>query len=493
MRAGSPELFVRLDRQRRRGLRAQLEVELRDTVRSGRLGPGTLLPSSRALADDLGVSRSLVVAVYEQLTAEGYLVGRRGSGTVVADRATPAPSPTAVPARGPTGGPGRPHPAAAAASAEAPGAPRRLSFTPAHPDLRLFPRRAWARAFRASWSTLPDDALGLDHPLGLPALRAALADYLRRVRGVACEPDQVVVCGGLGQGFELVARLLAEQLGHTTIGCEDPGDPYLDAVLRRQGLTPIPVPVDDDGLQVDRLEATGTRAVVLTPANQFPLGMVLSAERRRRLGDWARRHDGYILEDDCEAEFRHHRPPTGALQGLAPDRVVYFGATWQSLAPGLRLGWFVLPPTLLEVFERSGAVAVGLASPILEATFAEFLAHGDLDRHLRMVRRAYARRRAQLVAALERGFPGARTTGVAAGLHVTVLLPDGVDAGHLATMARDRGVDVEVLADFRSGADTADRADGPDGLVLGYASLTPAQIDDGIATLAAIARSQATH
>ena len=464
MVTGSPELFLHFDRSRPRGRRAQVEQGLREAIRSGRLVPGARLPSSRALADDLGVTRGLVVTVYEQLSAEGYLVSRQGSGTVV--------SPQVVPA-------GSLRPAATVA------ADQRLSFTPAHPDLSLFPRRAWSRAFRSAWLTLPDDALGYGDPLGLPVLRSALADYLGRVRGVACEPEQVVICSGLGQAFELVARTLT-RLGHEAVGLEDPGDRHLAPLVEREGLAAVPVPVDDEGLRVDRLEASGCRAVVVTPANQFPIGVVLSPERRHRLCEWARRCDGYVLEDDCEAEFRHDRQPIGALQGLAPDHVVYFGATWQSLAPGLRIGWFVVPPQLADTLASVGVAPAALTSAILQATFAEFLARGDLDRHLRTVRKTYARRRDALLDAIERWFPDARTTGVAAGLHVLVMLPDGSDAERIATEAKAQGVEVETLAAFR-----ADRNGHPAGLVLGYASLTPSQIHDGIEQLAKTACSVA--
>jgi GntR family transcriptional regulator/MocR family aminotransferase len=455
----SPNLFVELDRSRPRGLRAQVEQGLRDAIRSGRLAPGARLPSSRALAEDLGVTRGLVVAAYEQLTAEGYLDSRQGSGTIVSPELVPTdPQPR---------------------RATVPATPPLLSFTPAHPDLRLFPRRAWARAFQSVWQTMPDDLLGYGDPMGLPVLRSALADYLGRVRGVACEPGQVVICSGISQAFELMAGLLAS-LGHTTVGVEDPGDRDLDPLMERAGLEAVPVPLDGEGLQVDHLEASGSRAVVVTPANQFPTGVVMSAARRHRLSEWARRCDGYILEDDCEAEFRHDRRAIGALQGVAPDRVLYFGVTWQSLAPGLRIGWFVVPPMFVDLLAAGDTAPAAVTSSILQATFAEFLVRGDLDRHLRTVRKAYARRREALLDAIGRWFPGARTTGVAAGLHVLVLLPASIDAELLATEAKADGVEVEPLARFR-----ADRSkDHPRGLVLGYASLTPAQIDRGIEQLA---------
>jgi GntR family transcriptional regulator/MocR family aminotransferase len=462
----SPEMFLELDRSRRPGLRVQMEQGLREAIRSGRLVSGTLLPSSRALADDLGVSRGLVVTVYEQLTAEGYLVSRPGSGTVVsADVSQRCRLRIDLPT-----------------AAKAP-----YSFTPAHPDLSLFPRRAWARAFRSVWNTLPDEALGYGNPLGLPALREALADYLGRVRGLACEPGQVVVCGGFRHGFGLVAQALA-LLGHDSVALEDPGDMDLVPVIERWSLKAVPVAIDDEGLQVDRLEASGSRAVVVTPASQFPVGVVLSPTRRRMLCDWARRRDGYVLEDDCEGEFRHDRQPIGALQGVAPDRVVYFGTTWQSLAPGLRVAWVVIPQELTELLASPRVTPAATVSTVLQATFAEFLVRGDLDRHLRKVRKAYAHRREALLAALDRWLPEARTTGVAGGLHVPVVLPHGHDTGQVAADAAALGVDVRTLASFRS-----DGSPSPPGLVLGFARLTPSQIDEGIERLATAARRHIAH
>lgn len=254
-------------------------------------------------------------------------------------------------------------------------------------------------------------------------------------------------------------------------------------VIERWPLKALPVAIDEDGLQVDRLEASGSRAVVVTPASQFPVGVVLSPARRRMLCDWARRCDGYVLEDDCEGEFRLDRQPVGALQGVAPDRVAYLGTTGQSLAPGLRVAWVVVPQEFTALLASASLTPVARTSTILQATFAEFLVRGDLDRHLREVRKIYARRREALLAALDRWLPEARTTGVAAGLHVPVMLPDGVDAERVAADAAALGVEIPTLAGFRS-----DGNPSPPGLVLGYGRLTPSQIDEGIERLATAAR-----
>jgi GntR family transcriptional regulator/MocR family aminotransferase len=440
-----------------------VEDELRDAIRSGRLPSGTRLPSTRALAADLGVTRGLVVAAYDQLLAEGYVVAVPGSGTVVSDTA-PAPATTA--------------PASAVASTT------RFDFRPGLPDLELFPRAAWGRAARVALATLPTPDLGYIDPRGLPALRAALADYLGRVRGVSTHPDQVVLCDGFTHGFSLLAPVLAAA-GHEDVAVEDPGHHTPREQLEAVGARVHPVEVDDGGLVVSRLRDTSARAVVLTPAHQYPTGAVLSARRRTELAAWARHVDGYIVEDDYDAEYRYDRHPIGAIQGVAPERVIYAGTLSKSLAPGLRLGWLVLPPELVAPVVAARRLSGIAGSSLLQATFHRFLGQGDLDRHLRRTRRIYRHRRDGLLAALARHLPDARPDGVAAGLHVLVSLPAGTDEHRVVTAATAAGVAVEPLSQSR----LRRRAGQPAGLVLGYGSLTPTAADDGVAALADAVRA----
>src|SRR6266545_4219206 len=356
MSTSSPELLVQLDRSRPRSLRAQLEQGLRDAIRTGRLPPGVQLPSSRALATDLQVTRGVVVAAYDQLAAEGYLTTRQGQGTQVNPAATPAP-PRADPAP----------PAAARA---------RYDFRPGTPDVRLFPHTAWARATRAAMRTLPDAELGYGDPRGLASLRRALAGYLRRVRGVACEPGQVVVCNGVSHGLSLIARVLADE-GVAEIAVEDPGQPRFRQQIAWAGARPMPVGVDGQGLRVDQLAASSAQAVLATPAHQYPTGVVLSPSRRRQLVDWAK-DGGWIVEDDYDAEYRYDRQPVGALQGVAPDRVVYAGSLSKSLAPGLRLGWLVAPPVLRDALVAARAVTDRASCTLTQAVAASAAEHGIL-------------------------------------------------------------------------------------------------------------------
>ncbi|MFE5795577.1 PLP-dependent aminotransferase family protein [Streptomyces sp. NPDC056503] len=443
---------------RRRG--RALQEALREAVRSGRLPAGTRLPSSRALAADLGVSRGLVTEAYEQLTAEGYLRSDRGSGTWVGGTARTGRA--AAPA-----GPGGP-------AAPAPGVV--TDFRPGTPDLSLFPRAAWAAAQRTVLARLPHSALGYPDPRGLPVLRSALAAMLARRRGVAADPDRLVVCSGVAQAATLLGTVLRAR-GHRGVGVEDPGSPEHGRLFAATGLETVPLPLDEEGLRPGPLARAGVRAVVVTPSHQFPSGIAWSAERRGLLLDWAREVDGHVLEDDYDGDFRYDRAPVGALQGLDPERVVYTGSVSKSLAPGLRLGWMVLPGALVdEVVERKRTMDLG--HPALDqAALAHLVTSGGYDRQLRRCQRAYRERRDALLTGLERHFPGTSVTGIAAGLHVIACLPARYGpVGRLLEAAAGAGVALRPLEEYGS----ARPADGAVRLVVGYAHLTPSVIDEGL-------------
>jgi GntR family transcriptional regulator/MocR family aminotransferase len=451
MSTSSPELFVELDRSRPRGLRAQLERSLRESIRAGRLRPGVRLPSTRALAADLQVTRGVVVAAYDQLTAEGYLTSRQGQGTVVNAVTQPERPPSRRPAT----------------------ADVRYNFRAGDPDVGLFPHAAWARATRVALRSLSGQTLGYGDPAGLPALRETLADYLRRVRGLSCEPDNVVVCNGFSHGLSLLAGVLADR----GIAVEDPGHPNWREQIEWAGARSFPVAVDDEGVRVDRLTESGAGAVLTTPAHQYPTGVVLSASRRTALVDWARAIGGYIIEDDYDAEYRYDRQPVGAVQGVAPDHVIYVGSLSKSLAPALRLGWMVAPPALRDELVAARTRSDRFTTSIIQATVAEFIQRGDLDRHLRRTRGSYRQRRDALIAALRQHLPACRATGISAGLHVVVRLPRETDATGLAATAAEHGILVRPL-DPRPGQ--------PPALLMGYGTLAPHRIEEGIRHLAAI-------
>ncbi|HEX8086098.1 MAG TPA: PLP-dependent aminotransferase family protein [Solirubrobacteraceae bacterium] len=456
------DLLLSVDRGAGR-LHRQIERGLRDAIRSGRLVPGTAVPSTRAVARELGVSRGVVTEAYAQLVAEGYLVARQGAPTRVA--ASPEPvAPAGRATRHPTYPP--------------------FDLMPGRPDLAAFPREQWLAATRRALRRMPDATLGYPDARGVAELRDALSAYLGRARAVAPDPERTVVCSGVTQGIVLLARLLRGQ-GERTIAVEDPGFHLHRWSLERAGLRPVGVPVDAQGLDVGALEASGARAVLVTPAHQMPTGVVLSPERRAALLTWAETVDGLVIEDDYDAEYRFDRGPVGALQGLSPERVVYAGSASKTFAHGLRLGWLVLPERLATpvAFERLAADGGG---PVLEQlALADLVARGDLDRHLRRTRRDYRRRRGALLAALAEHLPDAEVTGVAAGLHALVLLPE--ETGEQALLARcgEAGVAVQGLGSLRV------ESCGRPGLVLGYAHLSEPAIARAVAALGEVVAATA--
>ena len=460
-----PELLVELDRSARESLRAQLENGLRDAVRAGRLPAHTRLPATRALASDLGISRRLVVDAYAQLLAEGYLVARRGAGTFVAAAAGAASAPAAEPRRrAPT-----------------------FDFFPGNPDLATFPRRAWLRALRETLRDAPDRALGYPDPRGAGELRRALSEHLRRVRGVVADPGSIVVCGGAAQGFTLLARTLAG----ARMAVEDPGLPLHRAILAANGAQLSPLPVDGDGARVQELAGLAERgrpieSVLVTPAHQSPTGVALSSARRTALLAWAADTGGLIVEDDYDAEYRYDRPPLGAMQGLAPDRVVYMGTVSKTLAPALRLGWLVLPPRLLGPLIEQKLLLDHGCPTIEQLALARLFDGGAYDRHLRQARRLYRARRDALVRSVASHLPGARVTGLAAGLHAIVRLEHAVDGMELMRAAARHSVGVYPL-----GYSYIDVEPVHDGLVLGYANLAEPAIEEGIRRLAEALREMA--
>jgi GntR family transcriptional regulator/MocR family aminotransferase len=456
----SPELLLVLARRGGGGpsaapLHEQLELELRELVRSGRLQPGTRLPSTRVLARQLGVSRGVVLEAYAQLTAEGYVTARQGAPTRVA--LTPAAE----------------RPPVAASSLVPQHAYR---FDPGMPDLSSFPRASWLRALRLALRDAPFAALGYDDPRGTVELRNALMSYLGRSRGAAPEPEHTIVCGGFTQGFAVLCRSLRAR-GVERMAIEDPGWASHRLIAQSTGLEVVGIPVDDGGIVVEALGASGCEAVVVTPAHQFPTGVVLAPGRRAALLAWAEDEDGLIVEDDFDGELRFDRDPLGALQGLAPERVAYIGSASKRLAPALRLGWVLSPSWLTGTLTYEKGIADGGSPAVEQLAFADFIARGELDRHVRRMRLRYRARRAALRRAIERSLPGIVVTGVAAGLFAPALLPGGCDEEAVLRAAAERGVGLDGLSWHRIG-------DGPPGLLLGYANLSEQAIAQGVLRIA---------
>lgn len=444
------------------GLRAGLMDALREAVRSGRLVPGTRLPSSRSLAADLGIARNTVAGAYAELVAEGWLSAQQGSGTRVAGRAAP-PAPAPRRARSTR------RPPVFGMFPVSPDRPR-YSLLPGSPDLAEFPRRQWLAAARRALTAAPHDAFGLGDARGRIELRTAVAAYLARARGVRATPERVVLCSGFHHGLTLMAQVLRAR-GVRAVAVESYGlDVYRDA-LTGAGLRTPPLRVDELGARTDDLVRTsGAGAVLLTPAHQYPTGVALHPDRRAEAVGWARDTGGLVLEDDYDGEFRYDRQPVGALQGLDPERVVYLGTASKALAPGLRLGWMVLPGELVAEVVAAKGRADWVSSALEQLTLAEFVASGAYDRHVRAMRLHYRRRRDELVATLARRAPGVRVTGMAAGLQAVLELPRGTERPVVEAAAR-LGLAVSGMAEFRQAAlGTEGRPSERDALVIGFAT-----------------------
>ena len=441
-------------------VRVALESALREAIRTGRLGSGVGLPSSRVLAHDLGISRNTVAAAYGSLVAEGWLTARQGSGTQVAGRSVSVE---------------------ASSARAAPDVDRiRYDLRAGSPDLAAFPRAGWLAAARRALGAASAEALGYGDPRGRAELRRALADYLSRARGVYADPDRIVICSGFAQGLGLLCQALRAG-GATTVATEAYGHRSHRDAIAAGGLELTKVAVDADGAVVSQFGEAD--AALLTPAHQFPLGHALVAERRTGAVEWAGRTGGLIVEDDYDGEFRYDRQPVGAMQALAPERIVYAGTASKSLAPGLRLGWLVLPERLLADTVAAKNLTGG-PSTVDQLTIAELITSGAYDRHVRRARLVYRRRRDALVTALRHHVPEARITGIVAGLHVVVELPQGLEENDVIARATRHGLALEGLDAYSATGQPRSPA-----LVVGYGTPPDHAFDSAIATLCAVLSS----
>ncbi|MFJ1732952.1 PLP-dependent aminotransferase family protein [Streptomyces sp. NPDC088254] len=437
---------MELDLEKRRGRSQQLVAGLRRAIESGRLLPGSRLPSTRGVAADLGLARGTVTSAYHRLIAEGYLESAQGSGT----RVVVAPhgeargrQPSSLHAR----------------------SPWQWNLRPGLPDVTMFPRNAWVRSTQRVLRLAPAEALDYGDPRGRPELRQALADYLGRTRGVITQPERIIICHGFTQALGLIAAVLAEQ-GMDTVSVEDPCYPLFRNVIETAGLSVHPVGVDAQGL---RPEALRGRAAVVTPIHQYPLGATLAPGRRKDLVAWAEEADAVIVEDDYDGEFQFGRQRVGALQALAPHRVIYAGTTSKTLAPGLRLAWLAVPAEWVERIATAKRVADQHSAALTQMVLADLLRSGGYDRHVRRCRERYRVRREQLSTALEREVPGAWLAGEEAGLHALVRWsPDGPGEREVTQAARRESLAVATLGGY-----WGTPGPHPPGLVVGYA--TPPQ------------------
>jgi GntR family transcriptional regulator/MocR family aminotransferase len=453
------ELLVELRRDDPLPLHRQLEQELRAAIRSGRLTAGSALPSTRVLAEQLDLSRGVVVEAYEQLVAEGYLTSQPGGATRVCARLA-EPAPTATTHRTVQD--------------------FRINFGYGRPDVTQFPRQIWLRSLRRVLNEAPSERLSYLDDRGAPELREALATYLNRVRGTCADAERIVVCNGFAQALGLVTQVV-KAIGGRRLAVEDPGQPDATRAAGLAGLEAVPIPVDDAGIVVEALARTEADAVVVTPAHHFPTGAVMSPERRAALVAWAIDRRALILEDDYDAEYRYDREPIGAVHGLAPEQVIYAGSASKTLAPGLRLGWLIVPGDLVDRVAATKVATDRGSASLEQLAFADFLSRGEFDHHLRRMRPIYRARRDRLLGALRRHLPELRPVGASAGLHVLAWLPAGVDEAAVIEQAAAIGVAIDGVTPYHMA-----RRDGPGGLLIGYGMATEAEIEEGIRLVAGL-------
>ncbi|WP_410571856.1 PLP-dependent aminotransferase family protein [Amycolatopsis sp. cmx-4-61] len=450
------------------GLADWLAGQVRAAVADGRLPVGGRLPASRVLAAELRVSRGVVTEAYQRLIDDGHAAGRGRAGTVIvaAPVLPPSPSPS----------PGRlvskvitPLPGAEVFDAVR-AAPARIDLTPGVPDLTAFPRAAWLRAERAVLDELEPSHFGYGDPRGAPSMRLAVSRWLARNRGIRADPGEIIVVAGVAQALTLLGQVL-RQHGVSAVAVEDPGSLGARQHLHHSGLETPPVPVDDDGVRVASLDAP---AVLLTPAHQFPTGVVLGGERRRELMSWAAA-GGIVLEDDYDAEHRYDRAPVPAVRSMLPE-VCYMGSVSKLLAPALRVGWLLAPPRFFADLVAAKRFADLGNAVLAQLVLARLMETGELERQLRVVRGRHRRRRDAMIRALSASMPSAVVHGAAAGLHLTVTFGSPVDDVALAAAALAEGVKVQPLSWHR-------QRPGRPGLVLGYAARTATEIAEGVAVL----------
>jgi len=460
------QLALSVDRDARLSLAVQIRNSVRRLIENGSLRPGTRIPSTRQLAHDLAVSRSVVVEAYEQLSAGGYLFTKPGSGTTVSEPPTSQVVPTLVSHD--------PKPTEAT-----------WDLRTGASDILAFPRQEWIRCVTAVVNDAGRQELNYAPPAGVPLARHVLTGYLGRVRGVRTRPEDLMLTAGFAQGLALICRVLLDR-GHTTLGVEDPGHPGEREFIANSGLRPVGIPVDEDGLRVDLLERSGARAVLVTPGNHFPTGARLGPCRRERLIKWARTVDGYVLEDDYDSAFLHRSDQLPALQSLAPDRVVYGGSASKILAPALRLGWLAAPSELMASIEQVRAGWDIGCSGIEQLAFARFVDTGALDRHQRKMRTEFLRRRGVIRRQGTSCLPGSRLLGRDSGLQAYLQLPDHVDEQALVRAARNHSVLVRG-GRFYTFADTS----RPPALVISYAAVNCVDLARSLVAIGAAYREAA--
>lgn len=465
----------------------QLYEQLRNIILNGQLPPGTKLPSTRGLSDELSIARNTVLNAYDQLLAEGYLKGRVGSGTYVAselpdellqvrananlsgisNRATRTLS--------------RQGDLVSRSSVSEPhdfAVPK--AFRPGLMAMSVFPFKLWARLWGRQWRRRSLDLLGYGDPTGYRPLRLITAEYLNATRGIRCDADQIIVVAGSQQALSIATRVLLNE--DDVVWMEDPGYPGAHAAFRGAGARVIPIPVDTQGLDIEHgvLHGDNARLVYATPSHQYPLGVTMTLSRRLELLDWSRRSNAWILEDDYDSEFRYTGMPLAALKGLDTEgRVIYIGSFSKMLFPSLRLGYMVVPPDLVDTFAATRALIDRGSSSLDQAVLAEFISEGHFTRYVRRARMLYAERQEALVdAAIDKLGGMLEVPPSDSGMHLVGWLPEGLDDLIAYKKAAQHNVEAPPLSVYYT--EPPERG----GLLLGYTGVDPCEIKEGVNRLA---------
>lgn len=468
-------MYIQLQRDSKVPMSQQLYRALRRKILSNDLSPHTRLPSTRQLASDLHVSRNVVLEAYDQLYAEGFTHSIHGSGTYVSENTQLS----------------TPHPVQSIESTNQTGLrhepiPDVIDFRPGVPDLSLFPMNRWGKLYKEVCDDVAAQRLDYYESRGSYQLRLQLTHYLQRSRGVICTPEQILITTGAAQAFTITARTLLTPMDHAVL--EDPVNQDILEIFRRTQANIHPVPVDDAGIQVERLPAHPYRLLFVTPSHQFPLGGILPVQRRIALIQQAHLHQGYIIEDDYDSEFRYNTPPIQSLQSLAPDRVIYVGSFSKKLYPALRIGFIVMPPALIESLSNAKHLE-DIHSPVLEQlTLARFMQQGLLDKHIRTSRKVYHQRRNYLERALCQAFgDDIRIHGNATGIHLVVHFSSYAFPATMFHHFSSHGLRLYAIGTHSSFPHFHENQ-----LMLGYGNLTIEQISQGVQRLRAACDSHFT-
>lgn len=489
-----PLVNVSINGSSQDSLTKQLYEQLRLTILSGSVAPGTRLPSSRDLAEQLGLSRNTIMAAYEQLVAEAYLESRVGAGTFVVQDLPDAF--LRAQQRSSSGSPSMPrdrrtrmgrrqvsergHTLVNASMGLKDHFKRPRAFQTGLPDIHSFPFKLWAQMTSRRYRDSVEEMLQYPDPAGYIPLREEIVTYLAATRGVRCSAEQVIIVNGSQQALDLATRIL---LNDRDVACvEDPG--YLGslAAIRGSGAKVLPIPIDDEGFDVDaaRERAPDAKLVSVTPSRQYPLGVTMSLVRRLELLNWASEVDAWILEDDYDSEYRYKGFPLAALQGLDTEgRVIYIGTFSKLMFPSLRLGYMVVPPDFVESFTSAHAVTDRGSSWLHQSVMAEFIADGHFTRHVRKMRTLYSQRQAALVVAVDRFLKGVlEVRPEEAGMHLVGRLPKGWSDVKASKLVASAGIEAEPLSSFSI------ESRNHHGLLLGYTGVTEPEIEDGVRMMA---------